>query len=40
MTKPINETQILRGEKVEHFFAGVRKNKSRKVSDKEYKGQP
>ena len=37
MAKPIKETPILRGKEAEHFFAKVRKNESRKVSDTEYK---
>ena len=37
MAKPIKETPILRDKEAELFFAKVRKNESRKVSDMEYK---
>jgi len=33
MAKPIKETPILSGKEAEHFFAMVRNEESRKVSD-------
>ncbi len=39
VAKPIKEAPILRGKETEHFFARVRKNESRKVSEGIQKGR-
>jgi hypothetical protein len=37
MAKPIKETPILRGKEAKHFFAKIRRNETKKISEKDYK---